>query len=889
MPDGPIYANGDIHIGHVLNKVLKDVIIKYKNMQGFHAAFIPGWDCHGLPIELNVTKKTVGKELSKEKMRDLCRQEAEKWIQIQMEQFVRLGVLADWENPYLTLQPDYEAEEIRVVSKILENGLLYYGEKPVYWCPKLQTALAAAEVEYLDHTSLSVFVKFPIESQLEKLGSPSGPTSFVIWTTTPWTLPANYAIALNANFDYGLYRLEKKSGEEEEAKSGMTGRGSEENILVACDLKESVEKICQVSLTELSRFKGASLEGLMAQHPFINRNSQIVLSDHVTLEAGTGCVHVAPGHGMDDYYVGLKYQLPVESPVDKAGCYTSEVPQYEGQSIWVANPKITEDLKRMGYLLGMSQITHSYPHNPRTKTPLIFRATPQWFIRMDEPKYHLRNTSLALSESQIQFFPPWGQKRLQSMLSHCPDWCISRQRIWGVPLPVFYCKTCDHPLAQSEVMNRVADKMESTGKGMEAFYSTDPLEFTKGHACSQCQGEDFVQSQDTLDVWFDSGVYHSAVQKKREELSFPADIYIEGSDQHRGWFQTSLMSSLAAYGESPFKALITHGFVNDSQGNKMSKSKGNVIYPEKIIKKGGAEILRLWAVYEDYGQDINASDEIFQRVTETYRRIRNTMRFLLGNITDFNPQEDLVSFEDMPPIDQWALMKLNDLVEEVTKAYDSYNQYKVYHALNHFYTVDLSSVYLDILKDRLYTWKKEGIHRRASQTVLYYLLTHLNTMLAPVLSFLSEEIHEYIRGLDKVVRTESVFLEEFPKPHKEWKNEEVRSQMNRVLEVRTLVCKILEPMRRNKEIGSSLDAMIVVYAPQDILEALSSLRLTNGPDYLREIFIVSEVRLHLADELRIEAFAAEGKKCPRCWHYTSKPCTIEESLGLCPKCVEALK
>ena len=870
MPDGPPYANGDIHVGHVLNKVLKDIIIKYKNMQGFHAVFIPGWDCHGLPIELKVTKKLGAqrKELTDKKVRDLCRQEAKKWIDRQMEQFVRLGVLADWENSYFTLHPDYEAEEIRVVSRIFKNGILYHGEKPVYWCPALQTALAAAEVEYHDHKSLSIFVKFEAESGLEKVGAPENKTFFLIWTTTPWTLPANHGIALNARFDYGLYHL------------------NGENIIIACDLKESVEENCDLVLVEAQRFKGSELEGMTAKHPLVQRSSQVVLGDHVTLEAGTGCVHVAPGHGIDDYYIGQKYKLPTHSPVDKTGRYTSEVPEYEGEKIWDANPKIAEALKQSGHLLGMSDFVHSYPHNPRTRTPLIFRATSQWFIRMDDEKYHLRNKALAASKDKIDFIPRWGHQRLHSMLSRSPDWCISRQRTWGVPIPVFECNNCDTPLAHPEIMNRIADKMESTGRGIEAFYSTAPREFIGDYKCSQCNGQEFSHSRDILDVWFDSGICHSAVQKKREELSFPADIYLEGSDQHRGWFQTSLISSLAAYDEPPFKALITHGFVNDSQGNKMSKSKGNVIDPADVIKKNGAEILRLWVAYEDYGQDVNLGNEIFQRITDTYRRMRNTLRFLLGNIADFNPESHKVNFSDMPPLDQWVLMKLNDLIERVTSAYDAYDEYKVYHAVNHFYTVDLSATYLDILKDRLYTWKREGSDRRSSQTVLYHLLTNLNTMMAPILSFLSEEVHGYIPGSSK---TKSVFLEDFPKVKSEWQNGEVQKQMGIVMDVRTSVSRALEPMRKNKEIGSSLDAMVTIHAPPSTLKALKTLQTDSGPDYLREILIVSKVDLHGANELSVKVQRAPGEKCPRCWHYTTEPSTTNGHYGVCPKCIEVLE
>lgn len=863
MPDGPPYANGSIHTGHVLNKVLKDIIIKYKNLQGFTAPFIPGWDCHGLPIELKVTKRLGKKrhEMTDREVRDECRKEAHTWINIQKEQFVRLGILADWENPYLTLLPEYEADEIRVLSKINRNGILYRGEKPVNWCPALQTALAAAEVEYKDHKSPSIYVKFNLISD-DKKWSPNGKTtSLVIWTTTPWTLPANYGISLNAKFDYGIYD---------------TGT---DNIIIAKELKESVEKACELELKELTVFKGEELENMLAQHPFIeDRKSLIMLGDHVTLDAGTGCVHTAPGHGMDDYHIGLKYGLPVSSPVDKAGRYTEEFPELAGTKIWDANKILVEKMRESGHLIGYSEMVHSYPHNPRSGTPLIFRATPQWFIKMDDPEFPLRQKALACAENDIKFVPGWGSQRLNSMLTNGPDWCLSRQRTWGVPIPVFYCEDCEEALVDSDVMDKVADVMEQSGEGLEAYFTTPIEELLDGKSC-KCGSKNFKRGEDILDVWFDSGVCHTAVQKKREGLSFPADIYLEGSDQHRGWFQTSLLSSLAAYGEPPFKALVTHGFVNDAKGHKMSKSKGNTIDPQEVNDKFGAEILRLWVSYEDYGQDVNVGQEIFKRVSETYRRMRNTMRFLLGNINDFNYATDKVDFKDMPPLDQWALVRLNELIKKVTESYDNYDFYKVYHALNAFFTVDLSSIYLDILKDRLYTWRSDGRERRSSQTVFYLLTDSLIKMMAPILSFLSEETYGYF---PKEGKKESIFLEDFPTQNAAWYNDDLKASMDEILEVRSAVSKELEELRRNKTIGSSLDAKVTIYATGKRLETLKT--FTNE---LKEILIVSQVELK-EGEFKVEPGKAEGEKCERCWHYSPQTGANSQFPDTCPKCVEAL-
>ena len=862
MPDGPPYANGNIHLGHVLNKVLKDIVIKYKNLAGFSTAFIPGWDCHGLPIELKVTK-ALGKkkrDMTHTEIRELCRKEAHKWVETQKEQFRRLGIIADWENPYLTLQPEYEAEEVRVLADILENGILERGEKPVYWCPALQTALAAAEIEYHDHKSPSIYVKFPL-SKSDKLGEFDKPVSFVIWTTTPWTLPANLAICLHPDLEYGIY------------DSGS------EYLILAKELKENVAEVTELELKEIKIFKGSDFEGLQADHPFIDRKSQIILGHHVTLEAGTGCVHTAPGHGMDDYIVGLKYNLDILCPVDEAGRYNDDFPEMKGVKIWEANNLLVDKLVASGHMLHHSELTHSYPHNPRSKTPLIFRATPQWFIRMEDGNYNLRQRALTAAEKNINFIPAWGAQRLNAMISNSPDWCLSRQRLWGVPIPVFYCKSCGTELVKAEIMHKVADKMENSGKGIEAFYESDGTEFTEGHKCSNCQETSFNKGQDILDVWFDSGVCHTAVQKKRKELTFPADIYLEGSDQHRGWFQTSLMSSIAANGEVPFKTLITHGFVNDAKGHKMSKSKGNVIDPAKVIKNSGAEILRLWVAYEDYGQDVNISNEMFQRITETYRRIRNTMRFMLGNLGDFNPEKDLVHSKDMPILDQWALTELNQLIAKTTEFYDNYNFYKVYHSLNTFFTTVLSATYLDILKDRLYTGKKDGHARRSSQSVIYHMLDSLVVIMSPILSFLAEEVYQYIPRQNKL---ESVYLNNYPKTRAEWENETLKEDFAYLLEIRSDVSQALETLRQDKAIGSSLDAQVTITASGkkfDILKKYESI--------LKELFIVSGVAFR-SGEYKITGERAEGDKCVRCWHYSTKLGTHSQFPEVCPKCVEAL-
>ncbi len=868
--DGPPYANGNIHIGHALNKTLKDIVVKYKSMKGFKTQFIPGWDCHGLPIEHKVMKDLTDKKLVKtdQEILALCRAEAAKWVDQQRVQFKRLGILADWEKPYLTMAPDYEAEEVREFARAYERGVVYRGERPVYWNWTLKTALADAEVEYHMHKSPSIYVKFEVKDakSLETLGSPKGKTYFVIWTTTPWTLPANVAIALHPDFEYGVYNT------------------CSDNIVIAKGLADTFAKDTSMTLSLVSTHKGTDLESAIATHPFIDRTSRIVLGQHVSLDAGTGAVHTAPGHGADDFKVGLRYNLPVLCPVDDSGKFTEEVPEWQGMNIFKANPLIIEKLKSVGALIKMVEIEHSYPHCWRSKTPLIFRTTPQWFLGIDLEQSNIRKKTIEKIEG-IKFVPDWGKARFTAMMENRPDWCLSRQRIWGVPIPIFYCIATAEPLVDHDVMMKVADVIEK--KGIEGFHSTPVSEFLGNKKYELKSGnpknkdkfgsEGFRHGKDILDVWFDSGVAHAAVQKKRMGETGPADIYLEGSDQHRGWFNTSMLSSMATSGQAPFKTLLTHGFVMDPQGRKMSKSLGNVIDPNEVSSKSGAEIVRLWAAYGDYGQDVSCGKDELTRVTETYRRLRNTMRYLLGSVSDFDPKKDKVAVSQMPELDQWALNELYELMEKVESAYENFDFYKVYHALNQFCTVTLSAVYLDVLKDRLYTWKVDGVPRRSSQTVIYYMLESLMGMMAPILSFLAEESYSHYAFKSK----DSIFLTDYPKASSDWKNPSLKEKFASLIEVRAEVQKVLEGLRTQKIIGASLEAQVDITAPTEKYKALT------GFSGLREFLIVSDVKVK-EGEFLIKADKAPGEKCVRCWTYSTQIASTGEHAGICPKCVEAL-
>ena len=861
MPDGPPYANGHIHMGHTLNKCLKDFVIKYKNMAGFKAPYVPGWDCHGLPIEHNITKKLGPKlrEKTDKEIRLLCREEAQKWVDTQRDEFIRLGILGEWDNPYLTMNPAYEAEEVREFTRNFKNGVITRGQKPVYWCLPLQTALAEAEVEYHDHKSPSIYVKFDYTPS-SKFGSFDKPVYSVIWTTTPWTLPANVATCLHPQFEYGFFDA-----------------GSE-YLLIAKGIKEKFQEATGLELKDPDQyFLGTEFERESSKHPFIDRESLFILGEHVTLEAGSGLVHTAPGHGQDDYVVGLKYDLPILSPVGPDGKFTEEVPKYQGIKVFDANEGIIEDLTESGHLVARKDIKHSYPHCWRTKTPLIFRNTSQWFITMDHPEYNIRKKALKAIED-INFVPGWGVKRLTAMVENRPDWCISRQRNWGVPLPVLYCKSCGHPLLDTNIMDKIADAMEA-GEGIEAYHDMDINDLLDGHKCEECGHEEFQKGTDILDVWFDSGICHAGVQRKRDGMEVPADLYLEGSDQHRGWFQTSLLTSIASNDKAPFKTLLTHNFVNDSKGRKMSKSLGNVVDPLDLIKKSGAELLRLWAASQDYGQDMNYSNEGFKRVTETYRRLRNTMRFLLGNLGDFDYATQAVQYDDMEAIDQWALDRLHCFIETAREHYDNFEFYRVYHALNNYFTVELSAHYLDLIKDRLYTAKTDGRARRSCQTVVYLLTENLIKVMAPITSFLSEESYGHFPGKQK----DSVFLESFPEPQNQWENLELRKTYEQLFEIRSEVSKKLEEARNNKVIGSSLEAKVSLQLPETKLE----LALALSDRAICEFFIVSQVELAPGSEVFVQVQKAAGEKCPRCWNYD----TLTELSGygkICSKCHEAL-
>ena len=910
LTDGPPYANGDLHMGHALNKILKDVIVKFKSMSGYKALFVPGWDCHGLPIEHLINKRLENQkdkalDHSKSKLernrevRELCRREAKKWIQKQKEQFVRFGVLADWQNPYLTLEKEYEAEEIRTLAKLIQKGVLYRDTKAVHWCWALQTALAEAEIEYRQHKSPAIYLKFYIKDGVDRLQAPiklSKKIAFAIWTTTPWTIPSNRAHAVHPELDYSVYQLEQ------------------EYIVIADSLKSSFENTTSKKLQLISGpFKGKQLEGITTYHAMYSEQiSPIILSGHVTMETGTGVVHIAPGHGEDDFLLGKKYGLEIFSPVDEFGKYTGQVPQYKSVHIFDANPRLIEQFQKSGHLIYHQEIEHSYPHCWRSKTPLIFRTTQQWFIAMDHKDHPIRKMALDAIKN-VRWFPDWGERRISAMIADRPDWCLSRQRLWGVPLPIFYCDSCSQIYYTEASMNKIADAMEA-GEGIETYWSKPVSDFLpSGAKCSQCGKKSFHKGVDILDVWFDSGVCWASVQKKHPHMTFPADLYLEGSDQHRGWFHTSLLTSVAVEKKAPFKDVLTHGFVMFSKGVKMSKSQGNIVDPQDIIKEKGAEILRLWAVHEDYTQDIGCSPESFARITETYRRLRNTMRFLLGNLNDFleNPIQNEVPYHQMKDLDQWILHKLNQLVGEITKAYEDYCFYKIYHLLNNFFNVEMSSLYLDIIKDRLYVSKVDSLERRSAQTALFQLTHTLIRLMAPILSFLSEEVYEFlVRKKDK----ESVFLMPFPKVRSEWDRNDLEEKYKILLAIRKKVSKKIEELRNAKQIRSSLEVKVCL----DIDEKTSLFQfLALVRDELLDFFIVSEMILgsHKSDQIKSDqaefkqvdsaknlSFSilekeleklevivskADGDKCVRCWRFS---CQVGDILpDICPRCAEVVR
>ncbi len=872
LHDGPPYANGHIHLGHALNKILKDIIVKYKSLQGFSAPYVPGWDCHGLPIEHQVLKNLGPKKdtMSKAEIRKLCREYAEKFINIQRDEFKRLGVFGDWENPYLTMNYAYEAAIVRELGKFVGSGGVYKGKKPVYWCGSCETALAEAEVEYADHESPSISVKFALPEAAKVLTSLANKkVSIVIWTTTPWTLVSNLAVALHPQLDYVAVD---------------TGKG-EVIILAEALLAQSLQKFGITEHTVLEKFKGKALEGLKARHPFIDRESLVILGEHVTLEAGTGAVHTAPGHGQEDYEAGLKYGLDVYAPVDHKARFTKEAGMFVGEHVHKANKGVIALLQEKHALLAEEKISHSYPHCWRCKHPVIFRATEQWFISM---KKNDLLKKVVENAATVNWVPAWGRDRFFSMVENRPDWCISRQRAWGVSIVAFTCRDCGGLLLDKKVIDYVADIVEK--EGADVWFTKTPQELLPpGAACPKCGKTDLEKEMDILDVWFDSGVSQAAVLKQRPELSWPADMYLEGSDQHRGWFQSSLLASVGTTGKAPYRTVLTHGFFVDGQGKKMSKSAGTGIAPQEVIDQYGAEVLRLWVSSADYREDMRISKEILTQQAEAYRRIRNTSRYLLGNLSDFDPDRDRVSDDKLLEIDRWALHRLQKLIQRVEKAYDEFEFHVVFHSLHNFCAVDLSAFYLDILKDRLYTTKSASEERRSGQTAMYAILSSVVRLMAPVLSFTADEVWNSMGGSRK---SASVFLAEFPKAEPKYLDDALEARWDKILAVRGEAAKVLEALRRDKVIGHSLDAGLTLFASPDLYNLLK-----NYEKDLAFIFIASSVILARESEapadaytsdaikgLRIAARPASGVKCGRCWMYSESVGKVKEHPEICSRC-----
>lgn len=862
LHDGPPYANGHIHMGHALNKVLKDIVIKYKTLRGYNSPYVPGWDTHGLPIEHKVTTELgeKAKQLSKNQIRDLCREYALKHVQIQKEEFKRLGVRGNWDEAYVTLDPVYESQVLDVFNSFVKQGNVYRKKKPIYWCAECQTALAEAEVEYHDHSSSSIYVKFEFDVN----------TYIVIWTTTPWTLPANVAIAVHPEYDYCKVKV-----------------GNEYWIL-AKQLVPKVMKDAKIDSYEITEvFKGASLENKSAKHPFIERQSLIVLADYVTLEDGSGCVHTAPGHGADDYTTGLKYNLPVLSPVNHEGIFTKEAGKYEGLKIWKANEVIINDLKASNHLIASQKITHSYPHCWRCKSPIIFRATEQWFISVENNSLRQK----VLNEiKNVQWIPEWGETRITSMIHDRPDWCISRQRAWGIPIPALYCENCTEVLLDPQVLEKFISIVKA--KGTNAWYDMDLKELLPdGFKCPKCGSDHLRKQYDILDVWIDSGASFQAVIHAREELKkFPADLYLEGSDQHRGWFQSSIFMSVGKHGKAPYRKVLTHGFIKDEEGKKMSKSIGNVIAPQEIIDRYGADVLRLWVASSDYRGDISISYKILDQQVDVYRKFRNTVRFLLGNISDFDPKKDLVKYEEMPELDRWAMMKLHELIRDVTQAYESYEFYRVHQMLNNFCTVSMSSIYLDIIKDRLYTLSKKSQMRRSAQSVMYEILMAMTKMMAPIITFTTEEIYDHLS--ENFEKKATVQAESWPEFNENYIDKALEEKWNRVLLIREDILKALEEKRRDKFIGHSLESKVTVQPkePSDcaILDSL-------GNEFMSDVIIASGFETGTVENgyegslCRVRVEKASGKKCERCWKIDEHTGEDPQFPDTCPRCAHTLK
>jgi len=877
LHDGPPFSNGDIHLGHALNKILKDIIVRYKNMSGFCAPYVPGWDNHGMPIETAITKKNKldRKKMSIPEFRNACQAFASDYVDRQRDQFKRLGVIGDWDKPYLTMAPSFEAEEVRVFGKMYEKGYIYKGLKPVYWCPNDETALAEAEIEYADVPCTAIYVKFKVKDDKGLLDGIPGKenASVLIWTTTAWTLPGNLAICFGPDIEYAVCSVKG------------------EVFIIAAELAETVFERAGIEKYEiLKKLPGSAFELITTIHPFYDRESLVILGDHVTVDAGTGCVHTAPGHGVDDYNVCRKYpQLPMVMPVNSHGVMTAEALQYEGQYYSKANDLIVEDLEKSGALLVAEKIVHSYPHCWRCKNPIIFRATEQWFASVDA----MKGSAVEACED-IAWIPEWGKERMIAMLVERSDWCISRQRHWGLPIPVFYCDTCEKPVCTTETIDAVADLFGD--KGSNAWYEMEAAEILpNGFTCPHCGSTHLSKGSDSLDCWFDSGSTHAGVMSSGvfSSLSFPADLYIEGGDQYRGWFQSSMLTSIAVNGIAPYRRIITHGWTVDGEGKAMHKSIGNTVAPEEIIKDYGADILRLWVASADYRADVRMSKDIAKQLSDIYLKIRNTARFILGNLGDFDTN-NLVALDDLSGLDRWALAKLNKLVESVRLSYEKYEYHTIYHAIHNFCTVDMSNFYLDIIKDRLYCDEALGLSRRSAQTTIYLILDTLVRMLAPILAFTAEEIWALMphhRG----VEMESVLYNPMPEPNKDYAlTAEKAAIWEDILRLRSDVYKALELARIEKVIGKSLEAEVTLFLNKTAATAFEKI----ADEDFRMLFIVSDVSVeegsgagHTGTDfpgLTVAVSASHDLKCVRCWKHDKNVGNSSEHPELCPRCLDVV-
>ncbi len=875
LHDGPPYANGNIHMGHALNKILKDIVVRYKTMRGHDSPFVPGWDCHGLPVEHQLFKelKMTKYDIDQVRFRKMAHDYAMKYVNVQREEFKRLGILGDWDKPYLTLAKGYEAEIVRAFAKLVRGGYIYKALKPVNWCATCETALAEAEVEYEEKTSPSIYVKF----ESVYMGASA---YFIIWTTTPWTLVANVAITLNPAFDYAFVKIK--------GSSPFAG----ETFIVAKELTSGLMDKMGVKDYEIEKtVKGIDLEGLSARHPFIDRKSKVLLAEYVSIEDGTGCVHTAPGHGQEDYFTGKRYNLPILMPVDAKGQFDKTAGEFSGMDVYKANKAIIERLRLLGALIHEEETSHSYPHCWRCKKPIIFRATEQYFMRIDHKE--LRKKMLGAIAGDIGWIPESGKARISAMVEARPDWCLSRQRYWGVPIIAFYCKACKEVLLDPKVIEHVASLVEREGCDIW-FAKAEKDLLPKDAKCPKCGHKDFAKETDIIDVWFDSGISHQAVLKKDKALEYPCELYLEGSDQHRGWFQSALITAVAIDGVSPYRSVLTHGFVVDGEGKKMSKSLGNVIAPQDVMKRYGADILRLWVASSDYAEDVRLSDEILTRLADAYRKIRNTYKYLLSNLYDFDPSADKVKHKDMTEVDRWILSRFAALIASTTSNYDSYEFHKVYRDVYNFCVYEVSSVYLDVLKDRMYTFGAKSAERRSGQTAMHELAVGLLKIMAPIIPFTADETWGYLNDRKG---SGSVHLEYYPeeREYMSWVDRALDEKWSILTDIREGVLKKLEEARQAGDIGSSLEAHVALATTNDKYKKL----LKENHNMLRYLFIVSQV--DLAEALRdkndigpgiplaIYIEKARGAKCARCWNYSEAVGKDASHPTLCERCVEVIR